>query len=426
MNKHTYILARVALALLLAAGGYGLYRLGVAHGMPSGAPVQAGAAEKAPLYWHDPMYPGQKFDKPGKSPFMDMQLVPVYADDASDEGKVSISPRIQQNLGIRTALALKGRLQAGLSAVGNIAYNERDLAVVQARSTGFVEKLHVRAPLESVRKGQPLLELYVPDWIAAQEEFLTVQRMQGSGADGLLDAARQRMRLAGMSDAQIRLVESGGKVQSRVTITAPIAGVVTELAAREGMTVMPGAALMRINGTDTVWINAEVPEVHAGQVRPGSMVEARVAAWPGETFAGKVTALLPEVNAATRTLKARIELANPSGRLAPGMFATLSFASQDTKEVTLIPTEAVIQTGTRAVVMTMQAEGKFLPVEVEIGREANGQTEIRKGLEPGQKVVVSGQFLLDSEASLKGTATRMAEMPGNPAQKPAGPAGAGK
>ncbi|WP_426175313.1 efflux RND transporter periplasmic adaptor subunit [Massilia sp. TWR1-2-2] len=416
MKRRTMLLLAMLATGLVAAGGYGLYRIGMSRGMSMAAPAPAGvvgtdrSTGKKVLYWHDPMVPGQKFDKPGKSPFMDMPLVPVYAGDAGDEGKVSISSRVQQNLGIRTADVSKGPLSAPVEAVGSVAYNERDVALVQARSNGYVERLHVRAPLERVRKGQPLAELYVPEWMAAQEEYLSIKRMPNAGGV-LLDAARQRMRLVGMTDDQIRLVESTGKAHSRLTISAPIGGVIAELGAREGMTVTTGASLFRINGLGTVWVNAEVPENLAAMVGPGSTVTARTPAWPGTVFKGKVSAILPEVNASTRTLKARVELANLSGQLVPGMFASISFSAAPGKDVLSVPSEAVIQTGTRSVVMVVQGEGKFLPVDVETGTEANGRSEIRKGLEAGQKVVVSGQFLIDSEASLKGTSTRMSALP---------------
>jgi membrane fusion protein, copper/silver efflux system len=415
-QKKNLILALAAVGILLAAGG-GLYWAGVQHGMhantaPAGDKVDPASGKKV-LYWYDPMAPAQKFDKPGKSPFMDMQLVPMYADEAGagsgDSSKVSISPRVQQNLGIRTAEVKEGSLATAVEAVGSVAYNERAVAVVQARSNGFVERLFVRAPLDTVRQGQPLAELYVPDWVAAQEDYLAARRMQGTGIDSLADAARQRMRLAGMSEEQIRLVESTGKVHARVTVIAPVSGVVAELGAREGMTVMAGAPLYRINGLSTVWVNAEIPESLAAQVRPGNAVEGRTPALPGMTFKGKVGALLPEINAATRTLKARVELANPSGQLVPGMFVTVNLAPAARKPVLLVPSDAVIQTGKRSLVFVAAGEGKFEPVEVETGSEANGQTEIRKGLEAGQKVVVSGQFLVDSEASLKGTVTRMSD-----------------
>lgn len=427
------ILFVLTTAGFVSAAGYGLYWVGMNQGMKKVVPMtsateslgdsghKASNSDKKVLYWHDPMVPGQKFDKPGKSPFMDMQLVPVYADDAGDEGKVTISPRVQQNLGIRTAEVTKGNLASAIVAVGSVAYNERDVALVQARSNGFVERLYVRAPLDPVHKGQALAELYVPEWVAAQEEYLTVWHMKEIGGDALIGGARQRMRLVGMTDEQIRLVESKGKVQPRLIITAPIGGVVTELAVREGMTVMAGAPLFRINGLGTIWVNAEVPESLSAQVRPGNAVEARTPSLPGTIFKGMVGAILPEVNPATRTLKARVELANPSGQLVPGMFATINFTSATREDVLLVPTEAVIQTGIRSVVMVAQGDGKFVTVDVEIGIETNSQTEIRKGLEVGQKVVVSGQFLIDSEASLKGTTTRMSAMPTPASSKAAAP-----
>ena len=357
------------------------------------------------------MVPGQKFDKPGKSPFMDMQLVPVYTTDSNDDGKVSISPRVQQNLGVRTADVVKGRLALKLEAVGSVAFNDRDVAVVQARSNGFLERLLVRAPLDPVRKGQALAEIYVPEWVAAQEEYKTARRIstQPGGIAGLADAAKQRMQLVGLSDEQIRAIEGSGDVQPRFTLFAPISGVITELAAREGMTVMAGAPLFRINGLSTVWVNAEVPETAAAELRPGANVEARTPALPGTVFKGRVSAILPEVNPLTRTLKARVELANATGQLTPGMFATISFSPATRNAMLLIPSEAVIATGKRNVVIVTTGDGRFAPVEVELGSESNGQTEIRKGLEAGQKVVVSGQFLIDSEASLKGSISRMGE-----------------
>ena len=424
--KTRNLIVALAAAGILGVTGYGLYRVGMDRGMKTAAPAAgaksasdnsqpAGSTDRKVLYWHDPMVPAQKFDKPGKSPYMDMQLVPVYADGAGDEGKVTISPRIQQNLGVRTAEVIEGALAPALEAVGTVAYNERDLALVQARSNGFVEKLYVRAPLDPVRNGQPLAILYVPEWVSAQEEYLSAKRIGGAGLEGILegmvDGARQRMRLAGMTEDQIRLVETTGKVHAQFTVYAPISGVIVELGAREGMTVMAGAPLFRINGLDTVWVTAEIRESQASEVRPGNPVEARTPALPGMVFKGRVSTLLPEVNPATRTIKARIELANPGSQLKPGMFATVNFTQRKSTKVLLVPTEAVIQTGKRSVVIVEQGAGKFVPVDVDVGIEVEGKSEIRKGLDAGQKVVVSGQFLIDSEASLKASTQRMEDAP---------------
>ena len=463
--KTKAFLISLLVAGVLGLSGYGLYRFGMHRGMGMeagvsapgsvvavsanpGSKVAAGppsAAEgeeatrrhlqaglkagdvdpvtgKKILYYHDPMVPGNKFDKPGKSPFMDMMMSPVYADSDSDQGNVTVSPRIQQNLGVRTAQVIEGTLSPQVSVVGSIAFDERDQAVVQARATGYVEKLYVRATQDHVAKGQPLVDLYVPDWIAAQEEFLSVRRMQGTDLAVLVDGARQRMRQVGMSEDQIRLVERTGKTQSRISLVAPVSGIVVELMVREGMTVMSGATLFRINGLSTVWANAEVPESQSALLRPGAKVQARSAAAPGTTINGSVQAILPEVNAATRTLKARVQLANPGGRLVPGMFVQMQFMDMRQEKALLVPTEAVIQTGKRTVVMLAEDKGRFRPVEVEIGIESGGQTQIKRGLQAGQRVVVSSQFLIDSEASLRGIQARLNAEPASPAASAAVPA----
>jgi Cu(I)/Ag(I) efflux system membrane fusion protein len=245
----------------------------------------------------------------------------------------------------------------------------------------------------------------VPDWAAAQAEYLLLQR--GGKDSGLAEAARNRLQLLGMNEEQIDLLEKTGQPQTRITLYAPINGVISELGVREGMTVMSGATLFRLVDLSTVWVNAEVPETQGAWLRPGTAVEARVPSSPGQVFRGKVNVILPEVNAATRTLRARVELANPGGRLKPGMFATLVFAQGTGAKALLVPSEAVIRTGERSVVIVAESEGKFRPQEVELGVESGGKSEIRKGLSEGDKVVVSGQFLIDSEANLRATGTRM-------------------
>jgi Cu(I)/Ag(I) efflux system membrane fusion protein len=414
MKTQSIVAGVVVAGVLAAGGGYALYQLGMTRGMSQsdGAPASNidPASGKRVLYWHDPMVPGQRFDAPGKSPFMDMMLVPMYADDDADETSVAVSPRMQQTLGIRTAEVTRSTLTVRVDAVGNIAFNERDQAIVQARATGYVERLHVRATLDRVAAGQVLADLYVPDWVAAQEEFLAVRRMRGDGLDALIAGARQRMRQVGMSDAQIGVVEASGSVQPRITLTAPIDGVLVELLVREGMTVLPGATLFRVNSLATVWAIAEIAESRASLLRAGANVEVRSGALPGRVFTGTVEAILPDVDPVTRTVKARVELANPDRQLVPGMFVSVAL-TVGAAEGLAVPTEAVIHTGTRTVVIVAEPADQFRPVDVEIGIETNGQTEIKRGLEAGQRVVASGQFLLDSEASLRATETRMEEMP---------------
>src|SRR5262245_16369786 len=225
------------------------------------------------LYWHDPMVPGPRFDKPGKSPYMDMELVPVYADEAADEGKVSISPRTAQNLGIRTAEATQGNLEMRFSAVGVVSVDERTISTVQSRVSGYIERLYVRAQYDNVAKAQRLAEIYAPDWLAAQEEYLTLKRSVQPGADQLAQAARERLLLLGVSEAQIAATEAEGKANARVTLFAPDSGVVWELGVRDGMAVSPGMTLFKLAGLGTVWVNAEVPETQAALVKPGLDVQ---------------------------------------------------------------------------------------------------------------------------------------------------------
>jgi Cu(I)/Ag(I) efflux system membrane fusion protein len=406
--------AMVVVALAAAAGGYWL----AMSRMPSAAsaPAAAPQPDRKVLYWYDPMFPQQRFDKPGKSPFMDMQLVPKYADEGGDEATVNINPRVVQNLGIRTAEARPGSLAPKLTAVGNVDWNERSVVLVQPRAAGFIEKLHVRAPLDAVREGDALVEILFPEWAAAQEEFLLLRRLATPDGQALRDAARQRLVLLGMSEEQIRAVEREGRPQARVTLRAPVSGVIAELGAREGMTVSAGATLFRIAGIGTVWVVAEVPEGQAGMLVPGERVEARVPAYPADVFTGRVSAILPEVNPTTRTVRARVEVANPTGKLKPGMYATLMLSPR-VKEGLLVPSEAVIRTGERSVVILAEGEGKFRAVDVEVGMESGADAEIRKGLRAGDKVVVSGQFLIDSEASLRSMLARLPG-PGEPAATP--------
>ena len=440
-------------ALALSGAGYGLYVIGTKHGASANSAnsatsnptavaasttvnsgsiaageaatrrhiqdgLKAGDVDPATgqrvLYYHDPMVPGKRFDAPAKSPFMDMMLVPVYAGGAAgeagaqggDNSNVTVSPRVQQNLGLRTAEVVRGTLTPALQAIGSIGWNERDQSVIQARAAGFIERLHVRATLDTVRAGQPFADVYMPDWVAAQQEFLAVKKAAGLDAP-LIAAARQRMLLAGMTEVQVARIESSGIAQPRITITAPTSGVVAELVARVGMTVAPGMTLARINGLATVWALAEVPESQVALLRPGASVEARSPGAPGTVFRGKVEAILPEVTPATRTLKARVQLANPGGVLSPGMLVTMQFMNMQSTAVLLVPTEAIIATGQRNVVMLAEEGGRYRPVNVETGLESGGQIEIKKGLVAGQRVVVSSQFLIDSEASLKGVEARL-------------------
>ncbi|MFM9936280.1 MAG: efflux RND transporter periplasmic adaptor subunit [Novosphingobium sp.] len=407
MSFETISAVRLRAAFLVAvlvAGGGG-YWLGTRQESSKPATATTDSGGKV-LYYFDPMFPDQKFDKPGKSPFMDMELMPKYADGSGGTGGaapgVTIDPSAQQNLGIRSVAAKNGTLGATLSVTGSIEFNQRDVANIQARSGGFVQRTYGRAPGDVIGAGAPIADLQLPEWGGAQTEFLSVKRL---GNPALTAAARQRLRLLGMSENVIAGVERSGRTGGTVTVTSPIGGVIQTLDARAGVTLAAGQTLAQVTGIGTVWLNAAVPEAQAGQIRVGQNATAALTAFPAEPFAGRVIAILPTAQADSRTLTVRIELVNRGGRLRPGMSANVSLGG-DAKTALLIPSEAVIRTGTRTIVMLASKDGRYHPAEVRTAREGGGQTEILQGLSEGEQVVVSGQFLIDSEASLTGIAVR--------------------
>jgi Cu(I)/Ag(I) efflux system membrane fusion protein len=412
--------ARVALIVLAAAAGLAVaaalgFWIGKQTGRPA-APVAGPPAakpatvetERKVLYWYDPMRPEVKFDKPGKSPFMDMQLMPKYADEVAGTG-VSIDPRMAQNLGVRTAAAEAGTFWRRVDTAGSVQADERRIVSVQSRVTGWIERLHVRAVNDRVARGQALAEIYAPDLLAAQEEYLLLMARQDSSESDrqLADAARQRLSLLGLSDAQIEQVRSSGKAQRSVGVFAPTGGIVQELGAREGAQVNPGMSLFTLVDLSSVWVMAEVPEGQLAWIGTGRAAKVRISAYPSEQFDGRVDFIYPGVNPETRTVRARLSVPNPALKLKPGMLAEVTIFGGPKREVLLVPTEAVIRTGTRSLVIVSDGPGKFRPVPVELGMEGNGKTEVTSGLEAGEQVVVSGQFLLDSEANLRAGLSRL-------------------
>jgi len=433
MKRVTLWIAAIASMLVIGGGGYwlGSQRTGAASSAAPGPPAAAGKDTRTEagagmpvdpktgrrvLYWHDPMVPAQKFDHPGKSPFMDMELVPVFADEAAADG-VRISSSMASNLGIRTATVRRAKLATQVDVTGSVAENERATAVVQARVAGYIEKLYARANFDAVAAGAPVALIHAPEWAAAQAEYLALRRARADAA--LVDAARQRLRLLSIPDAVIAAAERTDAPETRYMLPAPRSGIVMDLGVREGAMVTPGMTLMRIVSLGDVWVYAEVPENVASSVRIGTRAQVRLPGAADPPLVGRVSALLPQVNAVSRTVRARVELPNPSGLLKPGMLVNVVLGGGSERDATVVPQEALISTGKRNVVIVREGDGRFRPVDVVIGRELGDDIEILKGLEPGQTVVASGQFLLDSEASLKSALTRLdpatPTMPSTPA-----------
>jgi Cu(I)/Ag(I) efflux system membrane fusion protein len=403
MNPFQTAAGRAVILAILASGalGYAVARWTA----PASAPSSASAPTKKLLYYYDPMVPLEHYDNPDTLSSMGMKTVPKYAeagDAAGGTPDVKIDPALAQNFGMRVVAVTRGELSQGVTATGVVDFNQRDLAVMQARSGGFVTRVYARAPGDVISAGAPIADILVPEWGGAQSEYLAVRH---TGDGPLTRASRQRLALLGMSPGMIASVERSGRVQNNITITTPTGGVIRTLGVRSGMTVSAGQTLAEVSGLGTVWLNAAVPQSQGAQVHIGAPVRLTFAAFPGETTGGKVTAILPESDAASRTVTVRIELPNPQAKLRPGMFAQVALGGE-ARVALLVPSEAVIRTGTRNLVMLAGRQGHYSPAEVRIGADANGQTEILAGLSEGEKIVASGQFLIDSEASLSGVAAR--------------------
>jgi len=375
-----------------------------------GAKTAPTASQKTPLYWYDPMQPSQHFDKPGKSPFMDMPLVAKYpeqeasASATADGGRaiyggIAIDPRVIETLGIRRATVEQGAMARTVDTVGLVGVDEHRIEAVHVREAGWVERLGVRAAGDSVRRGQLLAGVYSPDLLATQQELLIAR---GSGDPQLIDAAAHRLALFGLSDSQVARIERSGHAERLVDYYAPVDGYVMELGIRQGAAVEPGTTLFQLADLASVWIIAEVPETEAAWIKAGDPAEAAVPALPGERFTGRVDYIYPEFTQATRTLKVRIVVQNPDKTLRPGMFASTHLRGTPLNEVLMVPTEAIIKTGTRSIVIVADDDTHFRPVPVLVGAESGDRSQILEGLRVGQIVIASGQFLIDSEANLRG------------------------
>ncbi|MDN7176728.1 efflux RND transporter periplasmic adaptor subunit [Caballeronia sp. SEWSISQ10-4 2] len=410
MNQKLLVRAVASVFVAAALLGAG-YVIGT-HRSATDAPVTAAAAatSSAPgdkvdpktgrkvLYWHDPMVPNQHFDKPGKSPFMNMQLEPVFADEGGSSG-IRVDSGLQQNLGIRYATVRRQDTAEGFDVVGSTQFDESTADVVQSRVTGYIDHLYTSAPMQRVAKGAPIASLFVPDWLAPQEEYLALKR--GGMDDGLLEGARARMRAMSIPDGLIASLDRAGKAQTHVTLFAQETGVLTELNVRDGAMVSPGQTLAKVAGLSKLWLVVEIPESLALQVRPGMLVDATFAGDPSQHFSGHIREILPGISTSSRTLQARLEIDNAGLKLTPGMLLRAHISGAKPVSRLLVPSEAVITTGKRSIVIVKNSDGRLQPVAITVGNDAGDDTEVTSGLTEGQQVVASGQFLIDSEASLK-------------------------
>lgn len=396
------------LVLLLGIGAYVVTRDGGDGAGPTKGDVVNGVVQdgsgKTVLYWYDPMLPMERYNAPGKSS-MNMDLIPKYADEGGGEG-IRVSPQVQQNLGIRTTRVTFANLAPAVAVVGRVETDERRIFEVQTFTPGFVEQLTVRAVGEEVARGRRIASVYSPELFGAQQEYVALLRLRRSTiTPSLREAARQRLRLLGLPEASIRSLDRGGRPQRTYSVFAPRGGIVTAIGARPGARVELGQSILTLADLSQVWVVAEVPEASLGQIRVGQPVEITFPAYPGEVRQGRIDYIFPTLDPEARTGRVRITLSNPGRRLRIGMFANLTISGTGAGGL-VVPAEAVISTGRRDVVIVQRDEG-FIPVEVEVGPTAREMTVIRRGLSRGDVVVVSGQFLIDSEASLAGVLERL-------------------
>jgi len=368
-------------------------------------PHTAGAADEPKiLYWVAPMDPNYQRDKPGKSP-MGMDLIPVYAEASGDgNGSVSIAPEVVQNLGVRTAVAERSRLWRGIDTVGYVDYDESLVSHIHLRTEGWIENLVVQSEGELVTKGQRLFDLYSPELVNAQQEFLQALKLDNSG---MQQASKERLEALGVSDGQVQALQKSRRVRQTVSIYAPQDGVVSTLPVRDGMYVKPADRVMSLADLSQVWLLAEVFERQADWVEVGQDADVVLPYQPGTQLEGRVEYIYPALDPRTRTLKVRLRFPNPDETLKPNMYANVKIYGGPLEDAIVIPLEALIRTGREERVVVDLGKGRFASRSVTAGIESGDWVQIVKGIAPGDRVVTSGQFLIDSEASLKASMQRM-------------------
>jgi Cu(I)/Ag(I) efflux system membrane fusion protein len=412
-----------AVALAVAVGaGYQLGRSGnVTHEQTSVATGLAeGAAESAKnqpklLYYRNPMGLPDTSPTPKKDP-MGMDYIAVFEgasadEDAASPNQVNISTQKVQKLGVRSEAAELRSLDRTVRAAGRVEPDERRMAMIAPKFEGYVERLHVNVTGQPVAKGQPLFEVYSPELVSAQREYAIAVQGAASlkGADSpaqlgmgrLVESSLQRLKNWDISEEQIKALVASGETKRTVTFRSPVSGVVTEKKAVQGMRFMPGEALYQVSDLSAVWVVADVFEQDLGQVKTGAKAQIKISAYPEKLFNGRVTYVYPTLNADTRTVPVRVELANPGLLLKPGMFAQMELQVGGKAQVVTVPVSAVIDSGTRQVVLIQLKEGRFEPREVKLGARSDTHVEVLSGVKEGEQVVVAANFLIDAESNLK-------------------------
>jgi Cu(I)/Ag(I) efflux system membrane fusion protein len=443
MNKGAVIVFTVAAIAGTLGAGYWLGSRGTTdNGSTPAARVAAasGAAQKEPkiLFYRNPMGLPDTSQTPKKDQ-MGMDYIPVYEgeEETSPEARnqVRISAEKIQKLGVRTEAAAMRDLSRIVRAVGRIEASERLTYTVAPKFEGWIEKLHVNTTGQAVGSGQPLLEVYSPELVSAQEEYAIASQgqlaLQNAGPEAqasmkqLAEASLNRLKNWGISGEQLKALSKSNGTRRTLTYRSPVNGIVIEKKAVQGMRFMPGEVLYQIADLSSVWILSDVFEQDLALVKPGQTAKVKLNAYPGKAFSAKLTYVYPTLNAQTRTVTVRLELANPGGLLKPAMYADIELAAPSSGKVLTVPTSAVIFGGTRQTVLVELAEGRFEPREVKLGIQGNDYIEVLEGVGEGEKVVVAANFLIDSESNLKAAFGGMSSAPEKAGTSPAAAPAAG-
>ncbi|MEE9614140.1 MAG: efflux RND transporter periplasmic adaptor subunit [Thermodesulfobacteriota bacterium] len=415
----------VAIIIGGAAGGGAVYLMGVGK-QPTPTTTTEETALKEPtaetegkgkkiLYWQAPMDPTYVSEKPGKSP-MGMDLIPVYEGEetASEPGTVKIDPVTVQTIGVRTQTVKRTELKKTVRTIGRIAYDEKSIHHIHTRVEGWIERLYFDYTGQAVKKGDVLLEIYSPQLVSTQEEYLLAikyrEALTGVGRESIADLARRRLEVWDVPEHQIRELEEKGEVMKTLHVHSHSDGIIIKKSVEHGMFVRPGRMLYAIADISKVWVYVDVYEYELPWIKAGQEAEMTLAAYPGKVFRGTVSFIYPFMEPETRTNTLRIEIKNPGGLLKPDMYANVTIKSTISRDALAVPTEAVIRSGERNVVIVARGGGKFTPVTVTLGASAEDHYEVLKGLKEGDIVVTSAQFLIDSESRLKEAARKMLEI----------------
>ena len=419
MNNRNY-LPIGSILIALAAGLAGGYWLSEARTPAAMQPAATDAAE--PLFYRNPMNPEITSPVPAEDE-MGMDYIPVYADQpgAGPAGTVSIDPVTVQNIGLRTAVAEQRTLAREIHTVGRIDYDERRITRLHPKTQGWIEDLRIGTTGEEIESDEILLSIYSPQLVSSQQEYLLALRSLETlrespfedvrrGARDLVDISLERLRLLDVPAHQLEMLTAEREAMKLLHIHSPARGVVISVGAREGQFVTPQTELYMIADLSTVWAFVDIFEDELPWVRVGDMAEMRITGVPGRTFTGELTYIYPYAEALTRTIKGRLEFDNADRLLKPDMFADVTIHASPRENAIVVPSEAIVRSGFNEQVFVLRAPGKFEPRAVEVGLSSGGSTQIHSGLSVGEEVVVSAQFLIDSESKLREAAAKMQEL----------------